>query len=150
MASEKCITIIGGGFSGTLTAVQLLRQTPFPICVKLINTGFPFGKGVAYSAESNLHLLNVRSGRMSAFPHIPRHFVNWLEEQPGVMQFCQPGETLEQAFMPRRIYGQYVAYILKNTLDKGPAGSRLIVIDDERSEERRVGKECRSRWSPYH
>ena len=25
-----------------------------------------------------------------------------------------------------------------------------IVIDKERSEERRVGKECRSRWSPYH
>ena len=24
------------------------------------------------------------------------------------------------------------------------------VIDQERSEERRVGKECRSRWSPYH
>src|SRR5258708_29049248 len=24
------------------------------------------------------------------------------------------------------------------------------VIDDSRSEERRVGKECRSRWSPYH
>ena len=23
-------------------------------------------------------------------------------------------------------------------------------IDNERSEERRVGKECRSRWSPYH
>ena len=22
--------------------------------------------------------------------------------------------------------------------------------DDSRSEERRVGKECRSRWSPYH
>ena len=24
------------------------------------------------------------------------------------------------------------------------------IIDDSRSEERRVGKECRSRWSPYH
>ena len=23
-------------------------------------------------------------------------------------------------------------------------------IGDKRSEERRVGKECRSRWSPYH
>ena len=23
-------------------------------------------------------------------------------------------------------------------------------VHDERSEERRVGKECRSRWSPYH
>ena len=25
-----------------------------------------------------------------------------------------------------------------------------IVIRKTRSEERRVGKECRSRWSPYH
>ena len=24
------------------------------------------------------------------------------------------------------------------------------VVRDSRSEERRVGKECRSRWSPYH
>ena len=26
----------------------------------------------------------------------------------------------------------------------------LVEIYDIRSEERRVGKECRSRWSPYH
>src|SRR2546422_2418138 len=26
----------------------------------------------------------------------------------------------------------------------------LIATDAARSEERRVGKECRSRWSPYH
>jgi len=28
----------------------------------------------------------------------------------------------------------------------------LAIVDaiEERSEERRVGKECRSRWSPYH
>ena len=26
----------------------------------------------------------------------------------------------------------------------------LLKIDQLRSEERRVGKECRSRWSPYH
>ena len=25
-----------------------------------------------------------------------------------------------------------------------------IIGKDDRSEERRVGKECRSRWSPYH
>ena len=24
------------------------------------------------------------------------------------------------------------------------------IVRDSRSEERRVGKECRSRWSPYH
>ena len=27
---------------------------------------------------------------------------------------------------------------------------RLLKVSDVRSEERRVGKECRSRWSPYH
>ena len=26
----------------------------------------------------------------------------------------------------------------------------LVPVERERSEERRVGKECRSRWSPYH
>src|SRR3712207_7372380 len=29
-------------------------------------------------------------------------------------------------------------------------GTRVAVVDGPRSEERRVGKECRSRWSPYH
>ena len=29
-----------------------------------------------------------------------------------------------------------------------PAGGYVVKI--MRSEERRVGKECRSRWSPYH
>ena len=28
--------------------------------------------------------------------------------------------------------------------------ARRWVEDSRRSEERRVGKECRSRWSPYH
>ena len=28
--------------------------------------------------------------------------------------------------------------------------ARIIAGGDYRSEERRVGKECRSRWSPYH
>src|SRR2546429_9936691 len=29
-------------------------------------------------------------------------------------------------------------------------GERRKFLEEERSEERRVGKECRSRWSPYH
>ena len=49
-------------------------------------------------------------------------------------------------------------YILVSTSDKPEHSQffRLIgliaknMLDEERSEERRVGKECRSRWSPYH
>ena len=36
-------------------------------------------------------------------------------------------------------------------IDKyGADALRLTLITGNRSEERRVGKECRSRWSPYH
>ena len=39
--------------------------------------------------------------------------------------------------------------ILSGELD--PKQLTVTFIDEEgRSEERRVGKECRSRWSPYH
>ena len=29
-------------------------------------------------------------------------------------------------------------------------GKKAMIGNNVRSEERRVGKECRSRWSPYH
>src|SRR2546426_2108627 len=32
----------------------------------------------------------------------------------------------------------------------GRPSQRISSLASERSEERRVGKECRSRWSPYH
>ena len=46
--------------------------------------------------------------------------------------------------------GAYIAWQVVQWLH--PSGGRfwLAVLGDIRSEERRVGKECRSRWSPYH
>ena len=40
----------------------------------------------------------------------------------------------------------------KHNFNAGPSILPREVIEDtaKRSEERRVGKECRSRWSPYH
>src|SRR5688572_6241784 len=34
--------------------------------------------------------------------------------------------------------------------ETGRTTAHLTSVLDSRSEERRVGKECRSRWSPYH
>ena len=34
--------------------------------------------------------------------------------------------------------------------DEDQSVVKIINASDVRSEERRVGKECRSRWSPYH
>src|SRR2546429_5711109 len=43
---------------------------------------------------------------------------------------------------------------LSQILQETVSGNRVVkafgMEDFERSEERRVGKECRSRWSPYH
>ena len=43
--------------------------------------------------------------------------------------------------MPQTIYMDIMKYL---------ADKDLKIVVDARSEERRVGKECRSRWSPYH
>ncbi len=39
---------------------------------------------------------------------------------------------------------------ISTAVDIGPKPSYLSFEGNKRSEERRVGKECRSRWSPYH
>ena len=41
------------------------------------------------------------------------------------------------------IFDLITPLVIARTIDDG-------VHNDDRSEERRVGKECRSRWSPYH
>ena len=46
--------------------------------------------------------------------------------------------------MDRAVYGEIV------TFENGAKGMVESVEPSHRSEERRVGKECRSRWSPYH
>ena len=47
------------------------------------------------------------------------------------------------------LYRKYRGYVeTKNLLAEGFSNRQISTL--VRSEERRVGKECRSRWSPYH
>ena len=41
-------------------------------------------------------------------------------------------------------------HILFEFESENPSYFRIALESHNRSEERRVGKECRSRWSPYH
>ena len=41
-------------------------------------------------------------------------------------------------------------HMLSDAGSNAMVGPNLNEIRPDRSEERRVGKECRSRWSPYH
>ena len=44
----------------------------------------------------------------------------------------------------------HVELLAENSRDEFLGGGLAVGSGDSRSEERRVGKECRSRWSPYH
>ena len=100
------IAIIGGGFSGTMTAVNLARLSAAPLRVTVINNGYPAGRGVAYSTRRMEHLLNVAARNMSALPEYPNHFVEWLRTRTEFADL--PEAELRETFMPRRVYGDYV------------------------------------------
>ena len=51
--------------------------------------------------------------------------------------------------IPKEIYGQFAEH-LGSCIYGGLWVGEKSDIPNIRSEERRVGKECRSRWSPYH
>ena len=46
--------------------------------------------------------------------------------------------------------GEFVAVVGTSGSGKSTLLHMMGGLDTPRSEERRVGKECRSRWSPYH
>ena len=99
----KTIGIIGGGFSGTLTAVNLARFSDQPLKVVIVNTKRPFGRGTAYSTRCKSHLLNVAARNMSAFPDPPSHFVDWLRTRTEFNLLSD--QELREIFAPRQVYG---------------------------------------------
>jgi uncharacterized NAD(P)/FAD-binding protein YdhS len=102
----KHVVVIGGGFSGTVTAVNLARLTDAPLAVTVINTGHSLGRGVAYSTRRPEHLLNVVARNMSALADQPDHFVEWLGTRSDFGDV--PTAELREQFVPRRIYGDYL------------------------------------------
>ena len=65
-------------------------------------------------------------------------------------------ETLDMAAMVNQGYHETVQKVLAtlipdySTEEIGSCVRNAYAENSSRSEERRVGKECRSRWSPYH
>ncbi|HSM76946.1 MAG TPA: FAD/NAD(P)-binding protein, partial [Bryobacteraceae bacterium] len=71
------IAIIGGGCSGVLAAISLLREAPDEDLI-VIEPREDLGRGMAYSTPWYEHLLNVPAAKMSALPSEPSHFAEWL------------------------------------------------------------------------
>jgi uncharacterized NAD(P)/FAD-binding protein YdhS len=103
------IAIVGAGFSGAATAIQLLRRYGHePLAVTLISRHPELGRGVAYGTQSPSHLLNVPAARMSLLP----------DDEGDFLRFAQARDASVGggSFVPRRLYGEYLATRLQEAV----------------------------------
>jgi uncharacterized NAD(P)/FAD-binding protein YdhS len=122
----KKIAIIGCGFSGTMTAVHLIKNATQPFELILIGDHESFNTGIAYNPSSKRQLLNVIASRMSAFQDRPDHFLDWaaaLEEYSGVSR-----DTLANSYLPRYLYGEYLRTIWRQTVQSPEAQKVQITV----------------------
>ena len=78
----RTIVIVGGGFSGTVLAANMLRRPPpGPTRVVLIERGPTVGRGVAYAQRHFPFLLNVPASRMSASSAEPQQFLEFVQRR---------------------------------------------------------------------
>jgi uncharacterized NAD(P)/FAD-binding protein YdhS len=112
------IVIVGGGFSGTLAAVHLLRgDWPQGLHLVLVNRSGPVARGVAYGTRSAAHVLNVPAARMSAFPDDEEHFLRFARGRDAGIAGSD--------FVPRSLYGDYLEWVLREAVALCPAGTRF-------------------------
>jgi len=128
-SGKHTIAIIGAGYSGALTAVNILRNNP-PASqrVVLIEKESVVGRGLAYRCWDDNLLLNVPAGNMSALADEPDHFVSYCEDIDPAFN--------AKSFVPRRLYGDYLEHTLTEAELSHPgileklAGEAVAVIPD--------------------
>lgn len=127
--AAPALAIVGGGLSGALVAIHLLRQARTPTRVVLIERRPPVGRGVAFGTECREHRLNVIAGRMSLFPEDPAHFLRWARARGPELGVA--GNIAETDFLPRFLYGRYVAETLTACAAAAPHGASLELVSGE-------------------
>ncbi len=129
----KSVAIIGAGFSGSLTALNLLRAAPpsSELQVVLIDPRGTFGPGLAYSVPSHRFKLNVRAHAMGAFPEDPEGFLRWLKER-------DPSASGDE-FISRRLYGDYLQDLVADAARRHPESLRLVSAEVLRVNRLRAG-----------
>ncbi len=95
--------IIGGGLSGSLLIIRLMRKLEIPAEILLFEKeAAQAGRGVAYACDFVYQPLNVRVGHMSLYSETPDHLFDWLSQRPDA------GEVDREQFIHRGVFGEYL------------------------------------------
>ena len=70
--------------------------------------------------------------------------LNLSDINKDILQYWEENNVFHRSVEERQGHRSFVFY------EGPPSANGMPGIHTTRSEERRVGKECRSRWSPYH
>src|SRR5687768_6002219 len=76
-------------------------------------------------------------------------WIEWSQEDKVYVGKCPDLITGIHGDDPVRLYAE-LCDVVAEVVSHFETTSRALPTPKTRSEERRVGKECRSRWSPYH
>src|SRR2546425_12029730 len=93
--------------------------------------------GVASAGHGQARWVVEPTTSLAWWQMVPHLHHLWATTCPGEPSW-RPGE------------GRSSGWAINPALELAESGYGLIDDTVHRSEERRVGKECRSRWSPYH
>lgn len=138
MARPKHVVIIGGGFSGALTAIHLASScTPNSLRITLVNPTPDIGRGLAYRFDDDNLLLNVPAGNMSALADKPGHFVAYCQR---IDPSLSPG-----SFVSRQLYGQYLQSLWSQTQVASP-GLIEPRVDEAAALNRAIAESGESTW----
>lgn len=126
--------IVGGGVAGSLTAIALAKLQQIE-SITVFDRHGAFGRGLAYSAKSPWHRINVPAYKMGGVgAEDTEGFADWLGAT-GQANW----RDYSDSFVPRWVYGDYIAAQLSAIAGSGRATMHTDVI--EHLERRQSGYE---------
>lgn len=134
------IAIIGGGLSGTLTAIHLLYNIAGNETIYLIEQDrYRMNRGIAYSSQLVFQPLNVPASAMSLFPEQPLDFYNWLTAKQHRYKKHLNHPVSKDDFIPRFIFGDYLKARLEEAEMLASKNVKLVKVYDEAIAVKRTG-----------
>ena len=103
------ITIVGGGFSGASTAVQLARRSTIPLALTIVEPRAAIGYGIAYSSDDLDHRLNGNLAIHFVDPTDPDAFTRWCMREGSALRDPESVSADGSMFVRRREFGRFVA-----------------------------------------
>jgi len=163
MIEKKVLRCADAIIAGNNEAVLVLQKKGFSKPIEVVPQ---FGVDANYFQKKNSDLLKIELGLEQSFVV---GYIGRIAKEKGIEDLIMAAKSpfppnpprADRAEIPLCERGKVISPIEKPVtippFEKGVGGFskqtpcvKFLIIGNGRSEERRVGKECRSRWSPYH